>query len=202
MVNLIDALGKSFERLLRWIYPGALFLVLLYLSSPPCINVLTSINGIAGVWGLVLVAVVAGMAVYIAQAYIFNQIVSLCFSPSGLLHKKTKTLNRGKAKKLAKFADTWGEGAWRRWGIQTEQLTDRHAIERLNGWLDYAWSAYHAGCITLWLTLTFFCFSASNSILGSISPWIIWPFMGVLLVSLLWQYLILTRVVLLIPKTQ
>ncbi|MBI2328608.1 MAG: hypothetical protein HYU85_03080 [Chloroflexi bacterium] len=206
MGSFVDALGSGFERLLRWLYPGALFLVLLFLSNPtvlPNISkplfVLSKANEVVGIWQVGIVAIVAGMTTYLIHAYIFNQIISWWFCSVGLLHRKSEDLSRI-ARNLAEFADHWTEPAWRRWGVSSN---DQHALERFNNWLTYSWSTYHAGCITLWLTASFFFINEDGSALDTFakSGGLLLPIGACLLflaflLSLLWQYLILTRLTL------
>ncbi len=44
MQNWAESIFKNFERIIRWIYPGALFLSLLYLTSPNCLNFIREIG--------------------------------------------------------------------------------------------------------------------------------------------------------------
>lgn len=200
MGGLVESLGRSFERLLRWLYPGALFLVLLYLSSRSVFN---SIRRVQDPWALVFVAIVAGMVTYLLQTYVVNQFISLLFDLPCLRLLSTDTEQlKGRPKCLAEGAARWGEPAWRRWGISWHERSDEQAKERLNSWLDYSWSTYHAGFITVWLTLVFFCNSDRGSFLSNISPWLVWGLAIPLIASLLWQYLILTRVTLRISERQ
>jgi hypothetical protein len=146
MGNFIEALGKGFERLLRWFYPAGLFLALLYLSMPLSFNNIREIKIVPDPWPLIIVAIVAGMASYLIQAYLVNNIVSLCYSPSGLLYKNKEELNGKLTKWFVEWAERWGETAWRRHGINNINRRER---EHLQNWLDYSWSTYHATFITV-----------------------------------------------------
>ncbi len=205
MENFVDAIGTGFERILRWLYPGALFLVLLFLSNPSVFKIILTpllahnknYESFA-VWQLIIAGAVAGMAIYLIHYYIFNWIISLLITRSGLLDRETRDL-QGLPERLAQFAERWNEPTWRRWGIRQNRPT-RHTLERANNWLNYSWSTYHAGCITLYLAVLFSIFKESSSVLGN---WFIgkgpWFYLGLViflvlfLKSLLWQYIILTR---------
>jgi len=55
-MDWISALGKGFERLLRWAYPGILFLVLLYMSKPTVFEDVSKKVGFPDntIWGLLI----------------------------------------------------------------------------------------------------------------------------------------------------
>ena len=76
----IDAIGRNFERMLRWVYHGGLLYFLLVLNGKITFiievfpeQLLPKQNGIA--WALLIFFLFSGAAVYIFQAYVVNMII-------------------------------------------------------------------------------------------------------------------------------
>ena len=79
MAGLQELIGASFERVLRWVYPGALILVLLRLSRPDSFLEIVNLEDLAGPWELIVVGFVAGFAAYMLQGYVINYVISHIF---------------------------------------------------------------------------------------------------------------------------
>lgn len=184
MQNWIDSIFRNFERILRWIYPGALFLSLLYLSSPNCLNFIKEVEAVHS-WLLLLFAVIAGCIIYLSQQVI-TQLFSLLITGSRWEwepdHEK---LHWGCCRYIARcFFDPWADLTISRFKPQ----------KHLDSWLNLAWARYHATFITAWLILIFFFFKSSQSILSLIQPWIVFFFVAILLFGSILQFLWLTRI--------
>src|SRR4030042_5434851 len=123
MSGVIDEIGKNFERLLRWAYPGGLFLVLLFFS--------TLINGKSTAFNTLLAytqnnwlviffaGIFIGSAIYIFQSNVVANILKFLLKliPSKCcLHLKRRT--------------------------KISELLTRAALnpQWFQGYIDYAWA--------------------------------------------------------------
>jgi len=208
MESIMEALGKGFERILRWIYPGALFLVLLFLSHPKSLKELLEISPFSNEWEIIIVILIAGMVVYLIHALFLNQIISIPFLKSGLLHKSDMELLRDSGEKLNKknymkklvpLVNAWIEPTICKFGLNNEALTKRER-ERFRSYLDYAWGTYHAASITLWLAIFFLIVNEKDSKIDLLTHWgVPWFFLAISIIFfffflfLLWEYLVLVR---------
>ncbi len=199
--NLIDSIGRNFERLLRWAYPGALFLVLLRLARPNDFEKLANVLDDRSLWGLFVGGLVAGTVVYLAQGYVMNQLVSLVLAvvrwdvnirpfdhPRRLQQFLHWWFVGWVVPRLTCLADSVAQNAQRRW-------TARDYPRRLSSWLDYAWGVHHAMSSTGWLVLFFFLFwKEPGSRFARAPQWeILVPSIGLLLGSL-WFHAVLVRI--------
>jgi hypothetical protein len=193
MQDISEALGKNFERLLRWVYPGALFLVLLRMSRPEAFDAVAHDEPV-NVWGLVVVGLVAGFVVYLIQSYVVNYFVLLLFQlknwdvNQGLQVAPPETPEREPRwvflRPLARLFDRYAQA-----------IRDRvNLSEPLVNYLNYAWAAFHAVFITGWLTLVFFCVNDNQSVMDNVSAWYILPPAVLLLCGGLFTYAYLSRV--------
>jgi len=200
-MKFFNALGNSFERLLRWFYPGILFLVLLFISKPNAWDSywkFVQYNEVVGLWGLFSLVIVSGLLIYTIQAYFINNIVSSVSCLSGIGHRDIEQLRWG-IRHIARGSLRWGETAWRRWGFVSTDII-REDRDRLGRWIDYSWGTYHVGCMTIWLYWFFYWFIDKDNNLNCIPLWIpvvISVFMGIFLV---FHYIMLTRFALRIPN--
>ena len=183
MQNLIDQIDRSFQRLLRWVYPAMLFLVLLHLTRP---EDFAKIAQVERPWGLIVGGLVAGAVAYLFQAYVFNQVISHVSTYLGWEINASRPLRFRRAlRPLANHADQWAEVTRRRWGTSPE---------RLSSYLDYAWATYHAMMLTGWLTLILFASKVQDSLFASVDSWNIIVPATLLLVAAIWHYAWLSRV--------
>lgn len=190
MPELIGQIDRIFQRLLRWVYPPALFSTLLYLTRP---DDFTTFASIEKPWGLIIASFVAGFAVYLFQNYFISQFIIFGISCTIGWEYKFETLLRFRLlQPLADLANKWAQVTYRRYGT---------SVERLNSYLDYAWAAYHATMVTGWLTLTLFFLKEQNSIFDSIPSWEIILPAALLILAGISYYGLLTRVTNYIPQT-
>lgn len=186
MQNWAESIFKNFERILRWIYPGALFLSLLYLTGSDILNFIRKIEPNHSWFFLVLVAAVAGFVIYLFQQQVIAQFISF-FTMLSDWDKESdpSKLPWGKyCQKMAKHADKWVTATIARW----------NSPELLNPYLDYAFARYHATSITAWLTLLFLMVKSPGSALSLIPLWVVILFAVSLLLGSIWEYLWLSRV--------
>lgn len=177
MADLVDSIGRNFERLLRWVYPGAFFLVLLRLSNRSAYDNLLKVE--PELWALVVAGIVAGVVVYLLQGYVLNMGLSILVTRIGW-DVNAREGNENPSwwptclDRLAHLFDRIAQGTKRRWGGMNRQ--------GLGNYLNYAWATYHATSITGWLTLVFYYFvKDDSSVLAKLPFWAI-PFPAILLV--------------------
>ncbi len=175
-MGIIDVLGNSFERILRWIYPGVLIVVLAYWGKP---SLLCSVNiqGIDRIWGLVLVALVTGFVAYILQNYVLCECIGTILKKMGFPDHAEDGKNCFVTK-----ADKNLDEAWRRFG---------HRRDVMNSYLNYALGQFHAALMTGWLTIVFWGISDAGSSLRNLPVLVV---AILILFASLWQYMVLSRV--------
>ena len=188
MQNSAEYLGRNFERLLRWVYPGALFLVLLRMSRPQAFKAVADVES-GNVWDLVVVGLAAGFVVYLLQGYVINQLIS---AVAQLLrwdvnvYPSDQPIHCRCLRCLVRWVDPQARSIRRRYST----------CESLNSYLDYAWGVYHALSITGWLTILFFGIRAKGSVLASNGcwGWVVFGTALLLFIASLWAYAQLSRV--------
>lgn len=79
MNNPFEFIGSNFERLLRWVYPGALFIVLLYATHPEFLQGEEGLYSKIGIWGLVTGGLVIGAVIYLFQSYVVGSVITVTF---------------------------------------------------------------------------------------------------------------------------
>jgi hypothetical protein len=169
--KLIYSIGANFERLLRWVYPGALFLVLLRMSRPDVFNALACRNLGIGLWGLVVGGLVAGFVIYLFQGYVVSYIINVVFillkwdvrqrlqCDHGERETESKKQPVSCVRWMLPLFDGMAAGTRERWSISDTQKLGNH--------LDYAWATYKVVLITGWLTIIFFGINESGSVFSS-----------------------------------
>ena len=197
MDNLVDSLGRSFERLLRWVYPGALFIVLLRLARPADFETLATIKlaGDESLWGLLVGGIVAGVIAYLLQGYVVNVVVSGVFIylkwdvnvPFDRPQWVQRVLGwwgiRQVASEFAHLVDAMARNSRRRWE------------SKLSNWLDYVWGVHHATAVTGWLTLFFYLlWNEPESRFDRAAAWEILAPSATLLLAALFLHAVLVRV--------
>ena len=189
--ELVDSIGRNLERLLRWAYPGMLFLVLFSVST---IDGLESVSDKVGfpsdtIWGLVIGALVVGAAVYLFQAYVVTQLLSiLSLWPNwnvGIYKQsvKRRTLKYG-LNGLASHFDRLADAI----EMKYPKPNDRKS------YMAYSWAAFHATSITVWLPSFFYLCRTTGSLLDSVKLWQFSPIALLFLLGALYLFLLLTRV--------
>lgn len=152
--DLVRAIDETFQRILRWVYPGGLVLTLLYIGNKAgnvCyLNNFINFNNLSIVQ--LIVVFIIGAFIYLFQAGVFNLI------PSFITVKLNWNINAAggsqTVKWLRSFAghfDKWAISATKRWSGN-----DPKGTPRIDNYLNYAWSIYHSIAITSYITLIFF----------------------------------------------
>ena len=166
----ISSIYDSFERLLRWAYPGMLFLVLLYVSKAKAINLLQKIEGYP--WILALVVIVSGAVIYLFQINVITQTFAALAQScrwDSVTHPKYTNKNAPHPKPrgfLQPLAEKW-------FNHQARDIEIKHKAGSNSSYLDYAWAVYHAASITGWLGLIFCRIKDTDSMLADINSWVV-----------------------------
>jgi hypothetical protein len=195
--KLIDSIGANFERILRWVYPGALFIVLLYASRP---IVLENLHDKIGIWGLVASGLVSGFVIYLFQGYVISQLITIFFIlikwdiRQGLQvdpYKSEKGTNaKPETNPIVRLFDRMARATQERWSIGDPQ--------NLGNYLNYTWAIYHAVLMTGWLTLFFYLTRKESAdsipIFQDITWWWVVVPASLLIVGGLFTHLLLSRI--------
>jgi len=180
-MDWISALGKGFERLLRWAYPGVLFLVLLYMSKPTVFKAVSEAVGFPDdtFWGLLIGGLGIGFALYLFQAYCITSLFSV-FTHWFEYDPNLPNVNK----------DRYSNCRFVKWfSDEAEKIENLHPKrENLQDYMNYSWGTFHAAFLTGLLTIIFTFIP--NSMLGYL------PFAlaVLLLIGALYLFLILSRV--------
>ena len=138
MGELIDAIGRNFERLLRWAYPGGLLLFLIWAYSTSFgqeesefFNELKDLTG-SSWWVIFAGTIFAGFAIYIIQNKMVSLLLYWLFSNTWIKRKFTCKAVVNMLRMRANLNPVWYQG-----------------------YPDYGWATYHATSITGLLVLIF-----------------------------------------------
>lgn len=174
MNNLGEYIGQGFERLLRWFYPGALFVVLLSLSRPDIFASITEQFGFPEhtIWGLLIFGLGVGFAIYLFQQYVITQTLSalsqlLRWDPNIARTDQPRTCC---LRVLAQWIDPQAR-------VIEKQYKD-------SNYIDYSWATYHATSMTGWLLLVFIGIKTDSSLLSKAGCWSVIPALFLILGSL------------------
>lgn len=144
-----EMLGKGFERVLRWVYPSALFIVLFGLGWPDHYTFIASRP--SGWIELIIIGIVGGFIAYFIQGYVFTYAMQIviewkkCDWLSTIKVKPTLPKKPKCLKRYVKICDEWAEGRNKAYSNNDRQ-----------SYLNYYWGIYHAIKITGWLPLIIF----------------------------------------------
>jgi len=154
MKDSIDALGENFERLLRWVYPGFLLTLLLYLAKPYLFEHI-AFNRTVGLSGLIIGCVVIGFIVYILQTNFLQQIFIVIFTLCKWSHSQVLRKHKNFIHELF-----YGEA----------EIIVKHSGKNYSS---YLWSTCHMMFITCWLTFLFLGVKDSHSFFSCWFGWIL-----------------------------
>jgi hypothetical protein len=75
----VTAIDQSFQRILRWLYPGILFFGLLYISNYDAYAETSKRLGFPeySIWGILLASFGIGSVIYLTEQYFFNQCIEV-----------------------------------------------------------------------------------------------------------------------------
>jgi hypothetical protein len=167
MGNWIEVTGKAFERLLRWLYPGVLFLILLYLFRKPCFEELIHIKGYP--WPLIIGGLGIGAVLYLIQI----NVVNIIFSAGAQILHWLALRNQHELRQERPIPRGWLNRCVWWWDEQADNIESPQIDEKRSDYMAYANSTFHATCITWWLTSIFYLIRDSKSPLSNMEWWII-----------------------------
>jgi len=184
MGSVVEATGKAFERLLRWLYPGLLFFVLLFLFKKTTFDELLSLQHFE--WVVIIGGLGISAAIYLIEVYVFEQIINIIAQMIGwLVLEGYRRQPKFFPKWIVDFIDSQAKD------IEYKYISrqDRQS------YMSYANATYHALCITGWQILFFYCVRDDSSLLSKIElPWIIFVLVLIFIFSLSY-YARLSRVI-------
>lgn len=79
MGDFVSSVYGTFERFLRYVYPGFLFLLLLYLSQRDGYCLINAFGG--NIWFLFVAGLIIGMAIQLIQAHVVTGLLNIIFKP-------------------------------------------------------------------------------------------------------------------------
>jgi len=184
MGSVVEATGRAFERLLRWLYPGLIFFVLLFLFREPTFNKLLSLQHFE--WVIIIGGLGISAAIYLIEVYVFEQIINIIAQKiDWLVLEGDRRSPKFFPKRIVDFIDRQAKD------IEYKYISrqDRQS------YMSYANAAYHALCITGWQILFFYLFREQGSLLSEIELWIIIVILLIIFVFSLSYYARLSRVI-------
>jgi len=202
MGDIIRAIDESFQRLLRWVYPGFLILVLLYMSKPCYFKFFIS-NQYMGSAGIIIGCLTLGVLAYIIQysiiAQILNFISKACmwdpnlgrWPDDNMISSCAIGKSRVRCKRIAKCFDMQAGPIERE--IQKEQDKQDKYRNGNSSLMDYRWAIYHATSLSGLLIFVFWCIRSEHSILNQMNFWPILTAIILFIFSVLY-YMLLSRV--------
>ncbi len=146
---IVEAMGNGCERLLRWLFPGAFFVILLSLSWPPFYQ--SSLVTKYGLPSVFAIGLTAGFIIYIVQAQIIAQVIGwfaifirwdVTLFPSKQSPEIRYSLFRFLAERLC---NPWAQATMARY----------HTKKQFEGYFRYQFAIFHAMMITAWLPVFF-----------------------------------------------
>jgi len=152
----ITAIDNSFQRILRWIYPGVLFFVLLYISNDDAISNMGDNIGFSGniIWILLIGSFGVGSIIYLIEQYVINDFIALVVTLFSKIQRLSDIGN--------KTGDWLFGGDARKTKARYESKGGHEFKDKLSGYMDYSWGACHALAITGYLIFVFEFISASE----------------------------------------
>ena len=195
MREIIEAFGRYFERFVRWVYPGMLFLLLLHLGRPDLLRQFR-IGG-KGIWGIIILIVVFSFIIYSLHRYVLHEIYLLFayligYSAPGRIARKRKNLPE--CRKFQIFEDQKSFLIKR--FCENQEKRETSGKQTIDGFSDYLfnrWAVTHAMGLTGWVLIAMYRIASENSCLGGFR-------LGILIIGILfflgygYQTLLLTEV--------
>lgn len=202
MNNLVTSIYGPFERILRWAYPGMLFLVLLNLSQSPSFCIINAFG--SQTWFLVIGALVIGAALYLIQSLVVTQLLTCIFQ--GLHWCVNEHPEAGDNPSILALHDKlppwccclkWLATHWLDRDARTIELRCRRSKGDHYSYLDSSWAQFHSAFITAILIILFWFLKSANSTLSMLGEGIgcwFWLFPGLILLGAIVLFMRLTRV--------
>lgn len=172
----ITAIDRSFQRVLRWIYPGILFFLLLYVSNYAAFKKVGDSLGFPAnnVWGVLIGSFAIGSVLYLLQQYVINELISLVvcwFNKRSKIRTCFNWLNKcSKIRTCFKWAGDFFD-----FEKQAKKAAARYATRaERNGYMDYAWGVHHALVLTGYLIIAFEFIDSNSHIYDQIPSLSLW----------------------------
>ena len=160
-MDKIDTIFSNFEKVLRWVYPGILFIVLLYAVRPEWVERAVDI---VGRWGVFFGTLGVGFALFLVYQLVMVQTYHLIMigfnwdvSAQDGQDERPKPKTRFWRMLAKYFFDRDARKIERR--MNEEKKTQGTLRKKPYTYADYLWSICHAIGITGWLLVTFFWFA-------------------------------------------
>jgi len=158
MREIIEAFGRYFERFVRWVYPGMLFLLLLHLGRPDLLGQFRI--GEKGILGIIILIVVFSFIIYSLHRYVLHEIYLLFayligYSAPGRIARKRKNLPE--CRKFQIFEDQKSFLIKR--FCENQEKRETSGKQTIDGFSDYLfnrWAVTHAMGLTGWVLIAMY----------------------------------------------
>ena len=140
---MLDNIFKNIERLLRWVYPGLLFFILLFIIDYNQFEIIANRLGFPEEtsWGIILAIAGIGTVIYLFHQYILNTILVITL---GNWWKNKRKDIQGRSRFVKHFND------------KAKKIMYVCQSDKSTHYFYYNWGIYHALATTFWLLLSFF----------------------------------------------
>ena len=171
MLHVAEILGKSFERILRWVYPGVLFTALLCLGRPGIFDFWLR----RGVWQdhiliAALVITAASVVIYALHRYVLKDFLRWLLYMVGWA--SFQRANK-KIPLFDKYIGLKGKDIIRRFGGLERESPDLRE-SRISNYLIGRWAAIHAMGLTAWVFVAMYLVALPSSPLREGMPlWLV-----------------------------
>ncbi len=198
--SLVEIIGRSFERVLRWAYPGILFITLLALGKPEVFDWWMKL-GRDKVFVGVLVMIIGSIMIYGLYRYLIAELTAFFFDTALSLGSMVPTARRRERNRLVRLLiRCFGGGYWVRlsWAIQRRfgytDLEKPRDLKAFSEYVLYFRAVTHVLGMTFWTFVFVFTIASAGSSLRS--WWIpLWIVASLCLVAGILQTLILDHAV-------
>lgn len=173
MTNIGDLVGRGFERLVRWAYPGLLFGTLLALGHGDILDKWKNVPH--SLFSGIVVLLVAGFVIYVLHRHILNELEIV------ILHCLRMSAFSCNPRPIP-YVDQLAQSNQRRFGYKDD--TYIRDVERFSRYLTDQWAVVHAMGLTFWLLLVMYAVAADGSALRqNLPPWGMWVLVGLFFVG-------------------
>lgn len=171
MLDLGELVGRGFERLIRWAYPGVLFVTLLALGKPRYFDWWFGLQHDRIIVALAVV-VVSSFLIYSLERHVWNELETCFLDRWGLAAFSRRRPRRSRTR----------IGRWYRWRLarrltylnRLSRSTERRfgyigdargQVERFSDYMVNRWAVTHAMGATFWTFLLMYFWAEETSLL-------------------------------------
>ena len=181
MGDVIDSVSRNLERLIRWAYPGILFVTLLALGNDAVFDQWQQYDDRIAI--MAMAAISSSFVIYGLQRYFIGDLLVIPIAhAAGLSAYASRPRFRW-------FLDPLSNSIQRRFGVK-DGVRDEEAF---SNYLMSRWAAIHATGLTSWVFALTYLTSLKDAPLRWISGEAAWVIVGLLVVAYLSGALILER---------